>query len=241
MRYVVLSDIHANLEALEAVLEEIEGIEHDGVVCLGDIVGYGPDPGPVVELVRDRSAVTVRGNHDNAAIDRREEAFFNDWAAAAIRWTREQLSDGDQAYLGGLPYTATIGDALLVHSSPSKPEAWRYVLGTADATAEFDAFDERICLIGHSHVPMLVAKLEERVWELVLSEVSFTPGMRLIANVGSVGQPRDRDVRASFAVLDLDEGTLGIRRVAYNAEKTAGKIIDAGLPRFLGERLLVGQ
>ena len=241
MRYVVLSDIHANLEALEAVLEEIETIEHDGVVCLGDIVGYGPDPGPVIEVVRESSAVTVRGNHDNAAIDPREEAFFNDWAAAAIRWTREQLSESEIAYLEGLPYTASIGDALLVHSSPSRPEAWRYVLGRADATAEFETFSERICLIGHSHVPMLVAKLDGRVWELVPNEVSLTPGMRLIGNVGSVGQPRDRDVRASFAVLDLNEATVGIRRVAYDAEKTAEKIIDAGLPRFLGERLLLGE
>ncbi len=241
MRYIVVSDIHGNLEALEAVLETAGEMCPDGILCLGDVVGYGPDPVEVIDLVRSREMVVVKGNHDQAAVDRGEEAYFNEWAAEAIRWTRDQLREEDVEFLQNLPYTAEVDGVLLVHASPGDPPAWRYVLSRGAAAAEFATFTQEMCLIGHSHVPMISATQSGRVWELVLREVVVSDDTRFLINVGSVGQPRDRDPRASFGVLDTDLKTLRIERATYDAETTSRKIIEAGLPRFLGERLLIGQ
>ena len=240
MRYAVLSDIHGNLEALRAVLADAAD-RTDDVLCLGDVVGYGADPGPCVELVATRAHAIVAGNHEHAVIGRLDLNWFNRYARAAAEWTRERLDASCAAYLDGLPLTAVVGDATLVHASPHQPQEWDYLVTEEDGLVAFTAFDTRLCFVGHSHVPA--------VWSLGSSgpdygrgEVSVTldAGRRYIVNVGSVGQPRDRDARAAYAVWDVDARQITVRRVAYDVASARAKIEDAGLPRFLADRLAAG-
>ena len=241
MRYAIVSDIHGNLEAFTAVLEEIDARDVDGILCLGDVVGYGANPNEVIELARERMGATTRGNHDHAAVEPSEESHFNSWAVQAIRWTRDQLTETNLAYLGELPYESFLEDVLLVHASPTEPRSWRYVLSPQAAAREFNAFDESFCFIGHSHVPMIVLRTEVGTSELLDGEVALPAGARVLINVGSVGQPRDGDPRACFAMLDLDDRSAALVRVPYDHHTARSKIIEAGLPRFLGDRLLLGQ
>jgi diadenosine tetraphosphatase ApaH/serine/threonine PP2A family protein phosphatase len=241
MRYAVLSDIHSNYEALEAVLRVCDREAPDAFLCVGDVVGYGPDPSLVIAEVRGRKMAAVRGNHDQATFDPAEDQYFNSWAREGIAWTRERLAAAELRYLEGLELTREADGALLVHASPSEPRAWRYVLGAAEAGPEFSSFDESVCFIGHSHVPMIIVKDESGIAELRAAEVAFEAGKRYIVNVGSVGQPRDGDRRAAFGLFDSAERTFRLVRVEYDAEATSRKIIDSGLPPFLGERLLAGR
>jgi len=241
LRYAVLSDVHGNLEALTAVLEAADESGADALLCLGDLVGYGPDPNEVVELVRARGATAVRGNHDEAAIQPGRETRFNAWGQDAIRWSRRRLTGENHEYLGALPLAAVVDGVLLVHACASEPDTWRYILDLDEAAVEFTAFKERLCLFGHSHIPLAVESAGRRTSVLEGDRVIFEDGKRYMVNVGSVGQPRDGDPRAAFGLLDLDLGTLLIRRVEYDAAATRAKIIDAGLPVFLGDRLLKGR
>lgn len=241
MKYAILSDIHGNLEALTAVLEKTGKLGVDGHLCLGDLVGYGADPNAVAEIVRDTCQLTIRGNHDHAAVDPREEAHFNTWAVQAIRWTRDELTEENLAFLEGLEYSGHLDDALFVHASPGEPERWRYILSPQAAAAEFDAFEESFCFIGHSHVPMLVLRTEIGTSELLDQEVALPAGARVLMNVGSVGQPRSGNPEACFAVLDLEDRSARLVSVPYDVQAARKKIIGAGLPRFLGDRLLLGQ
>ena len=241
MRYAIISDIHGNYEALTAVLDVIDEMDVDGIVCLGDVVGYGANPNEVVELVRSRADVTVRGNHDQAAVVPAEEAYFNSWAVQAIRWTRDELTEDNLDYLRSLMYESFLADVRLVHASPGEPEKWRYILSPQAAAQEFSTFDESFCFIGHSHVPMIVLRTEVGTSELLEGEVALPAGARVLMNVGSVGQPRNGDPRACFAVLDLEERSARLVPVPYDIHTARAKIIEAGLPRFLGDRLLLGQ
>jgi diadenosine tetraphosphatase ApaH/serine/threonine PP2A family protein phosphatase len=241
VRYALLSDIHGNLEALTDVLKAVDEMGIKRMICLGDVVGYGANPNEVIEIVRERADATVRGNHDHAAIDPSEEVYFNEWAIEAIRWTREQLTDESRSFLEELPYVSRLDDVLLVHASPGQPKKWRYILSPQAAAGEFDAFEESFCFIGHSHVPMIVLRTEVGTSELLQDEVALPAEARVIMNVGSVGQPRDGDPRACFAVLDLEDRSASLVRVSYSVKTASSKIIKAGLPHFLGERLLVGQ
>lgn len=241
MRYAILSDIHANYEAFTAVLEAIDAMEIDSILCLGDVVGYGANPNEAVELTRERADVTTKGNHDHAAVDPAEEAYFNSWAVQAIQWTRNELTKDNLDYLKAMPYESFLPDVRLVHASPGEPRRWRYVLSPQAAAREFSAFEESFCFIGHSHVPMIVLRTEVGTSELLEGEVALPAGARVLINVGSVGQPRNGDPRASFAVLDLEDRSARLVRVEYDLQTARKKIIDAGLPRFLGDRLLLGQ
>jgi len=240
LRYAIVSDVHGNLEALEATLRDA-AVHADAVVCLGDIVGYGADPGACLEVVADRSLAITVGNHDRAATGGLELSWFNREARVAAEWTHAQLDDGCRRYLDALPLLAEVGDALLVHASPDQPEEWNYLVSAEQGLAAFRAFDRRLCFVGHSHVPA--------VWSVGSSGPEFLPGVfalelaagrRYLVNVGSVGQPRDRDPRASYALWDEERGTLSIRRVTYDVEVARRKIVAAGLPRFLGDRLRWG-
>ncbi len=240
MRYAVLSDIHGNLEALRAVLAD--AAHHaDDVLCLGDVVGYGADPGPCVDLIGSRARRVVAGNHEHAVIGRMDLSWFNRYARAAAEWTREQLDGDATAYLDALPLTATVDDATLVHASPRQPQEWDYLVTEDDGLAAFGAFDTRLCFVGHSHVPAM--------WSFGSSgpdyargdvSISLDAGRRYIVNVGSVGQPRDRDVRAAYAVWDVDARRIAVRRVPYDVGAARAKIEEAGLPRFLADRLAAG-
>ncbi|MBI2161084.1 MAG: metallophosphoesterase family protein [Candidatus Rokubacteria bacterium] len=237
MRYAVLSDIHANLEALEAVLADAAE-RAESLLCLGDVVGYGADPEACLELIAGRAAALVAGNHEHGVVGRLDLDWFNDYARAAVEWTRDRLDEDHRSYLAALPLVAEVGDATLVHASPERPEEWDYLVSPQDGFAAFPAFATRLCFVGHSHLPA--------AWSLGSSgpefvpgagELSFEPGRRYIVNVGSVGQPRDRDPRAAYALWDAERGRLAIRRVTYDVDTARRKILAGGLPRLLADRL----
>ncbi len=227
MKYAVISDIHSNLEALTKVLSEIHTKHVDEIICLGDIVGYGANPDEVVELVRQEVKCSVRGNHDDALFSDETFSTINSYAKAAIIYTRELLSEKNSEWLKSIPMTHKIDNVLLVHASPSAPQSWKYIFTKSDAQVELLSFEEKICLIGHTHVPVIFKTSDLETKELI--------------NVGSVGQPRDGNNRASFGIIDTKNFIYENFRVEYNFRTAADKIIAAGLPQFLGERLHKGR
>jgi diadenosine tetraphosphatase ApaH/serine/threonine PP2A family protein phosphatase len=240
VRYAVVSDIHGNLEALDAVLADLTG-RADGLLCLGDIVGYGADPCPCVDRLAARAEVITAGNHEHAVTGLLDLDWFNPYARAAAEWTRERLDDDQRSYLAALPLVAEVGDATLVHASPDHPEAWEYLTSAADGFQAFAAFRTRLCFVGHSHLPgvwSLGSTGPE--WRPGATEVRLAPGRRYLVNVGSVGQPRDRDPRAAYALWDAERGAIAIRRVAYDLDQARRKIVAGGLPRYLADRLAWG-
>jgi diadenosine tetraphosphatase ApaH/serine/threonine PP2A family protein phosphatase len=239
VRYALLSDIHGNLEALRAVLADAAA---DTLLCLGDIVGYGADPGPCIDLVAERATAIVGGNHDRVVAGLMDLAWFNRAARAAAEWTRRRLDADHRAYLAALPLLAEVEDATLAHASPSRPDEWDYLVSAEDGYAAFAAFTTRLCFVGHSHRP--------GVWSLGSSgpvhasgnvDIMLEAGRRYIVNVGSVGQPRDRDPRAAYAVWDTEARRISIRRIHYDLARTRTKIVEAGLPSFLASRLVSGS
>ncbi len=240
MRCLIATDIHSNIEALEAVLEDASGLGCDMYLCLGDIVGYGASPREALALVRDRFDEVVRGNHDAAVIDAAESFRFNENARAAIEWTRRELGPDERDYIESLPLTCHIDGVRLVHGSPEDPAGWHYVKDTMGASYQFEAFEEQFCLIGHTHLPLVVSLAGGTLRSETDTIVRLRPNIRYLVNVGSVGQPRDGDPDAAYGILDLDAGRLELRRVGYDVERARRKIVDAGLPESLGERLLTG-
>jgi diadenosine tetraphosphatase ApaH/serine/threonine PP2A family protein phosphatase len=240
VRYAILSDIHGNLEALEAVLTHAAS-RADGVLCLGDVVGYGADPVACVERVAERAQAVVAGNHEHGVAGLLPLDWFNDRARAAAEWTRRRLDDDHLAWLAARPLIAETEDATLVHASPARPGDWDYVVSADDGYDAFAAFTTRVCFIGHSHVPgAWSVGSSGRDWAPGVSAVDLEAGRRYLVNVGSVGQPRDRDPRASYAVWDVTGRRVTIERVAYDVAAARRKILDAGLPSFLAERLTIG-
>lgn len=243
MRYAIIADIHANLAAFKAVLDDIGrrgGVEE--VWCLGDVVGYGPDPTKCLELLRRRKHVCVAGNHDWAAIGKIDTSYFNPDAAEASRWTAKQLSKEDIRYLESLPLVISRGDFTLVHGSPRDP-IWEYVLSTGIARENFAFFKSQFCLVGHSHVPCVFQYDDTGSGSLI--KFSTDTGMvlsksRLIINPGGVGQPRDGDPRASYAIYDSETRVIRLHRVSYDIEATQDKMVKAGLPLRLVSRLSYG-
>ncbi len=233
MRTAIISDIHGNLEALEAVLGSIAGNGVDRIVCLGDIVGYGADPGPCIERVRAACAMTVLGNHDAAAVDQSMAERFSSHAAQAILWTRGELSADHLQYLRGLPLSLTEPDIVFVHASPLEPALWTYVFDSIDAREAFSAFDRGACFIGHTHTPAI---FRERKAQGPLRREE-----RTIINVGSVGQPRDGDPEASYGLFDEAAWNYRNVRVSYDIEAAAKKIRESGLPSRLADRLFIGR
>lgn len=232
MKTAVISDIHGNLEALQATLESIDAMDIGRTVCLGDIVGYGADPDACVELIQKRNIPSVIGNHDMAVTGGLSTENFSILARSAAEWTRSVISKEHASYLAGLPYTIERDDALFVHSSPDLPNFFRYILNQNDAALSFDAFDTGICFIGHTHRPSVFCEDG--------SSAVVSKGNRFIVNVGSVGQPRDGDRRACFLVFDHEQFSIEYFRVDYDIESAASKIIAAGLPQKLADRLRLG-
>jgi diadenosine tetraphosphatase ApaH/serine/threonine PP2A family protein phosphatase len=241
MKLALLSDVHGNLEALEAVLADVASCEVGAIACLGDFVGYGASPNECVERLVPRIEVAILGNHDAAAIGRMRLGGFHSDAATTARWTAERLTPANREWLGSLPYTQAWRDHRLAHGTPSEPEEWHYVLSVADATYEFGCFRERLGFIGHSHVSGTFETDGARVSYARDGAVRFKAGRRYLVNVGSVGQPRDGDPRAGWMLLDEDADAIQHRRVAYDIEAAAARIRDAGLPQFLAERLKWGE
>ncbi len=241
MRYAILSDIHGNLEALQTVLAAVRRLSIDRYICLGDSVGYGADPKACLETLRLLNPLGVLGNHDAAACGLDTAESFNERARQAIFWTEGLLDQAEKEYLAALPLTRLIDEIALVHGSLSAPPDWEYVLSPADARPSFNRLPGRLCFFGHSHLPGFFREKEGVIDFVPDEEVRLAPGCRYLINAGSVGQPRDRDPRASFILFDDRAEIIRIVRVAYPIRKAQEKILAAGLPRFLAERLAVGR
>ncbi|MBK5219890.1 MAG: metallophosphoesterase family protein [Thermoleophilia bacterium] len=246
MRAAVLSDVHSNLPALEAVLAGVEEAAPDELWCLGDVVGYGADPDACTALIRERCEVCLVGNHDLAVLGALDISAFSETAKAAVEWTREQASAATLEYLGGLQPAMVHADIALYHASPRDP-IWEYVLSIEQAEAGFDAQEQRIGLIGHSHVSLFFNRPEgaRRGYSHGAQAgdgavVDLANGAWLL-NPGSVGQPRDGDPRAAWLELDTEALTASYHRVSYDIEAAAASIRAAGLPEPLAERLQSGR
>lgn len=242
----LLSDIHANLQALEACLEDARDKGATRFALLGDYVGYGGDPSPVLERVMalvEAGASAVRGNHDDMAADFDRE--MNPSAATAAKWTRSQLSAGQRAFLDGLPLSARDGDRLYVHADASDPARWRYVTGAAAAGASLAGTDARVVVCGHVHDPAMYAQTADgrmaRHKPQSGAPIPLLPSRRWHIVLGSVGQPRDGDAAASWAQLDPEGNEITFHRVAYDVAAAAARIRDAGLPEGLASRLFQGR
>jgi len=233
------SDIHGNLEALEAVLDRLPAEEADRVVCLGDMVGYGADPNACTEAIRRVADPVLAGNHDWAAVGLVDSEYFNAVALAAIRWTGTTLTSENADWLQSRPLEADMGEAHLVHASPDRPETWPYVSHPVEARTVLAHTEARLCFLGHSHHAFICpeAGSGDVVGE---GQLRLVGDDRYLINAGSVGQPRDGDSRAAFAVWDQDEDEVRIHRVSYDLQKAQLKIRQAGLPLFLAERLALG-
>jgi diadenosine tetraphosphatase ApaH/serine/threonine PP2A family protein phosphatase len=243
MRCAILADIHANLAALTAVLNDIKTKGAvDEIWCLGDIVGYGPDPTECINLLQKLKVVSVVGNHDLGAVGKIELSYFNPVAAEACEWTGMQLNGADALYLEELPKTVERGDFLLVHGSPSS-QIFEYVMTISIAARNFSFFDERYCLVGHTHVPLVFQQEDGKVTAIALSPDTelVLDEARMIINPGAVGQPRDGDPRASYAIYDSEDNTFRLYRVLYDIRATQDKMAKAGLPPQLILRLEEGR
>ena len=245
MRYLLLSDLHSNLEALEAALHHARDEVRDGVLVLGDIVGYGPDPNAVIEILRGLSGlVAVRGNHDKVAAGLERGETFNAAARAAAEWTSRELTDGNRAFLRALPRGPLefSPGRLLSHGTPLDEDLYLLEEGTARRCFDEVPFD--LCFFGHSHFPCAFSLDGPRVaLEAARGErttFSLQAGRRYLINPGSLGQPRDRNPRACYALYDDGTASVTVHRVAYPLESTRDKILRAGLPTVLGDRLRLG-
>jgi diadenosine tetraphosphatase ApaH/serine/threonine PP2A family protein phosphatase len=247
MRCLVISDIHANLAAFEAVLNDAKtrALNYDIVWCLGDVVGYGPDPNECVELLRTLPHVCLAGNHDWAVLGKLDIETFNDNAVTAIQWTRAALRPESARYLQARPERMEQGDYLLVHASPRRP-IWEYILDNTSAEENFSVFNQQYCLVGHTHVPVSFV-LDSRNQQVRMSHlehnlpISLRRNNRYILNVGSVGQPRDGDPRGAYALLDTSAATWTLYRVEYNIAQTQQRMRAADLPEKLITRIEYGR
>ncbi len=243
MRYAIIADIHANLAAFTAVMADVQRRGGAGELwCLGDVVGYGPDPHECIELLGQYRHRCVAGNHDWAAIGRLDTAAFNPDAAFACLWTARQLGPEDRAYLESLPERLEVADFTLVHGSPRGP-IWEYLVTEEQAGENQAHFRTRFCLVGHSHVPLVFELVADGTWvgrRLEGGEALVLGERRLMVNPGGVGQPRDGDPRAAYAIYDDETGMVSVYRVQYDIEATQVRMAACGLPPHLINRLSYG-
>jgi diadenosine tetraphosphatase ApaH/serine/threonine PP2A family protein phosphatase len=246
VRVAVITDIHANLPALEAVLEAVDANDIEEIWCLGDVVGYGAQPDACTDIVRERCDLCLVGNHDLAVLGSLDVAAFSEAAAEAVVWTRENVAGRTLEFLRELEPTGRRDGYGMFHASPRDP-IWEYVLSTEQADACLDAQEDRIGLIGHSHVSLFFTRPASKEGGDVRGaqagdgSLLDLSGGHWLVNPGSVGQPRDSDPRAAWLELDTDEQTARFHRAPYDVERAAESIVAAGLPRRLGDRLFIGQ
>lgn len=244
MRYLILSDLHANLQALDAVLDAVAS-SWDRVVVLGDLVGYGADPNAVIDRVRDLSPLAViRGNHDKAACGLDDGSGFNNVARVAASWTHDELTGNNREYLRGLPQGPTAIDDLfeICHGAPFDEDY--YIFSGDDAVRAMATATRPLCVFGHTHVPIAFERYEQRLGGFTPqgdTELELRKEASFLINPGSVGQPRDGDPRAAYAVLDIEARLLTLRRVEYAVGAAQRRILDAGLPASLANRLGIGR
>lgn len=230
MRYAILGDIHANLEALNAVLQDAkqQGVTH--YACTGDVIGYNADPKACLKLIRSLKCKIVQGNHDYYTGCNESMELFTPMAQKSIYWTRKQLSILDRKYLRDLPLVADIENFTIVHSSLNTPHRWNYIFKRTAAAESFLNQFNNVCFFGHTHVPLAFVKGDAEIEKGFYETLSIREDFQYLINVGSVGQPRDRDPKPAYAIYDLDEKTVTMRRVEYDMATAQRKIRAAGLP-----------
>lgn len=240
MRFAILSDLHANLEATEAVLADAHERGCTDFVCLGDVVGYNANPRECLEIVQKLGCPVVKGNHDEQASLEESSRDFNALAEMAINWTRAQLSEADKKWLRDLPFTQAVRDFTIVHATLAAPEQWDYVFNILDAAGSFSHQQTPVCFFGHTHVAGAFVR-DEGVQRLKVDQLAIEPPRKYFINTGSVGQPRDGDWRAAYCIYDIEKQVVEQRRVNYDLTTAQQKIIKAGLPRMLADRLKLGR
>jgi predicted phosphodiesterase len=241
MRWAILSDVHGNLEAFQAVIEDLREEKAERVAFLGDMVGYGADPNDCLALLQGLTDWAVAGNHDYGSVGLTDIDAFNPTARSALLWTRDQLLPESRNYLRRLLLTRQIGEITFVHASPNQPEDWNYVFTYPEAEEAFQSLTGRLAFMGHSHRPLILAKeTDSEVRIIHTQEAVLKSGIQYIINVGSVGQPRDGYSEAAYGLYDEEERTYRLKRVDYDVATAQKKIIKAGLPSFLAQRLSRG-
>jgi len=242
MRYGIFADIHSNFEALEAVIEAYKKESIDRYFCAGDIVGYAANPGECIEKVSSLAGIAIAGNHDWAAVDLFPDDYFNPAARQALAWTREKLDDQGRGFLKALKLTYSNNDLIMVHGTLQKPQDFNYMSDGYMAEEAFRLVETGICFVAHTHVPGFYIKDSGKLSSYSQEScLDIKAGNKYIVNVGSVGQPRDGNPDSAYCIYDSAKRKVQIKRVSYNTEITRKKIIDAGLPKFLGDRLLTGM
>lgn len=241
MRYCILSDIHANYNALKTCQKFIAGLKVDKTIVLGDFVGYAASPVEVIDDVKKNSYIAIAGNHDLAVVDKVPLSIFNPLAAQSILWTKKILSSSQIKFLLSLGLIYEEANFVCVHSSLYKPQEFYYIFDLNDASLCFRLLRRRICFVGHTHRPIVFVKNKDKIISLVPGEIKIESSSQYIINVGSVGQPRDRDNRSVVCLYDDEEEIVVFYRISYNIKDTAEMVVKKGLPSFFGERLFWGQ
>ncbi len=240
MKYAVIADIHANLEALEVVLADSREQKCTHYCCVGDVVGYNANPKECLNIVRDMAMPFVKGNHDEYCSTEDSLEGFNPHAAEAVNWTRKQLNDADKLWLRDMKYVRLVASFSMVHATLDGPGRWGYVFDKLAAAASFTYQNTSVCFFGHTHVPVAFIR-DSVVRGGTYSKFKVEPGRKYFVNVGAVGQPRDGNPKAAYVIYDMDEGSIELRRLDYDIPKTQKKILEAGLPPRLADRLAVGK
>ena len=242
MRIAIISDIHGNLEALQAVLKEIESQKVDRINCLGDVIGYGCDPVACLDLVNQHCSAKLMGNHEYAAIGLLPLEAMNLAARQSIQWTIAQLKDRELAMIADFEMKTEDAGSLMVHASPEEPDEWHYVLSQQEAIKGFAHLDQKLAFHGHTHLPLIFCQAPNgNVRTIVGHDFDPDEESSYLINVGSVGQPRDNDPRASFVIYDVGEMSISYHRVEYDFKITQAKMCKADMPSMLIDRLEVGR
>jgi diadenosine tetraphosphatase ApaH/serine/threonine PP2A family protein phosphatase len=240
MKYAIIADIHANLEALQVVLEDIKTQRCTHYACLGDVVGYNANPKECLDTIRTMGMPCVKGNHDEYCSSDSNLEGFNPHAAEAVNWTRRQLTEDDRKWLRDLKYIRLVASFSIVHATLDGPQRWGYVFDRLAAAASFTYQNTNVCFFGHTHVPVAFIR-DTAVRGGTYSKFKVEPGRKYFVNVGSVGQPRDNNPKAAYVTYDLEEGLIELRRLDYDIPTAQAKIRAAGLPERLAERLAIGR
>jgi len=240
MRYAVIADIHANLEAFDVVLNDAKEQKCTHYCCLGDVVGYNANPKECLDIVRGMGMPCVKGNHDEYCSTDDDLEGFNPHAAEAVNWTRRQLRPEDRLWLRELKYVRLVASFSVVHATLDGPQRWGYVFDKLAAAASFTYQNTSVCFFGHTHVPVAFVR-DSMVRGGTYSKFKAEPGKKYFVNVGAVGQPRDGNPKAGYVVYDLNEGTIELRRLDYDIPKAQKKIMEAGRPQRLADRLSLGK
>ena len=240
MKYAIIADIHGNLEAFQVVLQDIRAQHADHIVCLGDVVGYNANPKECLKIVRELNLPCVKGNHDEYCSTESPLDGFNPHAAQAVHWTRDQLSAEEKQWLRDLKFTRMVSNFTMVHSTLDAPDRWGYVFDKLAAAASFPYQNTQMCFFGHTHVPVAFMR-DTMVRGGTYSKFKVDPSKKYFINVGAVGQPRDNNPKAAYVLYDMAAQTIELRRLEYDIETAQRKILEAGLPERLAERLAFGR